>query len=60
MVEAVAVAGTPEECRGKLRRWAEAGLDAAVAVVPPGVDFVEQVTRIGRELSPAWKEMRCR
>jgi 5,10-methylenetetrahydromethanopterin reductase len=60
MVEALAVAGTAEECRGQLARWAEAGLDAAVAVVPGGVDLAAQIARIGRELSPAWKEMRCR
>jgi len=60
MVETLAVAGTPEECRAKLRRWAEAGLDTPVAVVPPGVDFEEQVSRIGRELAPAWRTLRCR
>ncbi len=60
IVEAVAVAGTPDECRGKLRRWAEAGLDSAVAIVPPGVDFEEQVARIGRELGAAWRQLRCR
>lgn len=58
MVETLAVAGTPEECRRQLRRWAEAGLDAAIAVVPHDVDLAAQITRIGRELSPAWREMR--
>lgn len=60
MVEALAVAGTPEECRRQLRRWAEAALDTAVAVVPRAADLVEQVARIGAELSPAWKDLRWR
>jgi 5,10-methylenetetrahydromethanopterin reductase len=60
MVEALAVAGTPEECRGQLRRLADAGLDTAVAVVPRDADLAEQIARIGAELSPAWKELRWR
>ncbi len=58
MVEALAVAGTPGECRQQLRRWAEAGLDAAIAVVPHDADLAAQITRIGRELCPAWRQMR--
>ncbi len=34
IVDAFAVAGSPAECRQRLRRFAEAGLDALVAVVP--------------------------
>ena len=60
LVNAFAVAGTPVECRAALARWAEAGLDAAIAVVPGRADFVRQLDRIGRELSPAWKEIRSR
>ena len=60
LVDAFAVAGTPAECRAALARWAEAGLDAAIAVVPGRADFVRQLDRIGRELSPAWKEIRSR
>jgi len=60
MLAALAVAGTPAECRAALARWAEAGLDAPVAVVPEGLDVAQQVERIGRELGPAWKEIRCR
>jgi 5,10-methylenetetrahydromethanopterin reductase len=60
MVDAFAVAGTPSECRATLARWAEAGLDCAVAVVPARADLARQLERIGRELAPAWKEMRCR
>ena len=60
VLDAVAVAGTPADCRRALARWAEAGLDAAVAVVPPEADMLEQLTLIGAELSPHWKEMRCR
>ncbi len=60
ILDRVAVAGTPAECRRALRRWAEAGLDAAVAVVPPEANVIEQLALIGAELSPHWKEMRCR
>ena len=57
MVETLAVAGTPDECRRGLRRFAEAGLDTAVAVIPGELDMTEQIARVG-ELSTAWKEMR--
>jgi 5,10-methylenetetrahydromethanopterin reductase len=60
LVDAFAVAGTPSECRAALARWAQAGLDAAVAVVPGPTDLARQLEHIGRELAPAWKEMRCR
>jgi 5,10-methylenetetrahydromethanopterin reductase len=60
MVDAFAVAGTPSECRAALARWAEAGLDCPVAVVPARADLARQLEHIGRELAPAWKEMRCR
>jgi len=60
LVDAFAIAGTPRECRAALARWAEAGLDCAVAVVPARADLARQLERIGRELVPAWKEMRCR
>jgi len=29
-------------------------------VVPEGADLTRQIDWIGRELSPAWKELRCR
>jgi 5,10-methylenetetrahydromethanopterin reductase len=57
MVETLAVAGTPDECRRGLRRFSEAGLDTAVAVIPGALDMTEQIARVG-ELSAAWKEMR--
>jgi 5,10-methylenetetrahydromethanopterin reductase len=60
LMDAVAVAGTPAQCRAALARWAEAGLDAVVAVVPAGADLTRQIEHLGRELSPAWKELRCR
>jgi 5,10-methylenetetrahydromethanopterin reductase len=60
LVDAFAVAGTPSECRIALARWAQAGLDAAVAVVPGRTDLARQLEHIGRELAPAWKAMRCR
>src|SRR3989454_894148 len=60
LVDTFAVAGTPAECRAALARWAEAGLDAVVAVVPDTTDIVRQLERLGRELAPAWKTLRCR
>jgi 5,10-methylenetetrahydromethanopterin reductase len=60
LMDAVAIAGTQAECRAALARWAEAGLDGMVAVVPEGADFARQIERLGRELSPVWKAMRCR
>jgi 5,10-methylenetetrahydromethanopterin reductase len=60
IVDALAVAGTPDDCRAALARWAEAGLDAPIAVVPEGADLARQIDYLGRDLSPAWKELRCR
>jgi alkanesulfonate monooxygenase SsuD/methylene tetrahydromethanopterin reductase-like flavin-dependent oxidoreductase (luciferase family) len=60
MMDAVAVAGTPEQCRAGLARWADAGLDGVVTVVPPRADFARQLERLGRELSTAWRDLRCR
>jgi 5,10-methylenetetrahydromethanopterin reductase len=60
MVDTLAVAGSAAECRQRLRSFAEAGLDALIAVAPRSVDLTQQIARIGAELLPAWKEMRCR
>ena len=60
VLDAVAIAGTPADCRAALARWAEAGLDGVVAVVPEGPDLAGQMERLGRELAPAWKQLRCR
>ncbi len=60
LLDAVAVAGTPEACRRALARWAAAGLDAPIAVVPPEADVGAQIALIGAELAPYWKEIRCR
>jgi len=60
LLDTVAIAGTPAECRSALERWAEAGLDAVIAVVPEAGDLAVQIERIGRELSPAWRQLRCR
>jgi alkanesulfonate monooxygenase SsuD/methylene tetrahydromethanopterin reductase-like flavin-dependent oxidoreductase (luciferase family) len=57
LVETLAVAGTPDDCRRGLRRFAEAGLDTAVAVIPHEMDMAEQIARVG-ELSATWKEIR--
>ncbi|MBI2155393.1 MAG: LLM class flavin-dependent oxidoreductase [Candidatus Rokubacteria bacterium] len=59
VLDAVAVAGTPADCRRALARWADAGLDAAVAVVPREADMLEQLALIGAELSPHWKDVRA-
>jgi 5,10-methylenetetrahydromethanopterin reductase len=60
ILDAVAIAGTPAHCRAALARWAGAGLDGVVAVVPGGADLAAQIERLGREVSPAWRELRCR
>jgi 5,10-methylenetetrahydromethanopterin reductase len=58
MMDAVAVAGTPAQCRAALARWAEAGLDSVVAVMPESADFGRQVERLGAEIAPAWRELK--
>ena len=60
VLDALAIAGTPAECRKALAAWADAGLDAVIAVVPDGADLAAQLDWIGGELSAAWKELRCR
>jgi alkanesulfonate monooxygenase SsuD/methylene tetrahydromethanopterin reductase-like flavin-dependent oxidoreductase (luciferase family) len=60
IMDAVAISGTPAQCRAALARWAGAGLDGVVAVVPGRADVASQIERLGRELSPVWKELRCR
>jgi len=60
IMDAVAIAGTPAQCRAALARWAEAGLDGVVAVLPGRADVDGQIERLGREVSPAWRELRCR
>jgi 5,10-methylenetetrahydromethanopterin reductase len=56
VVEQVSLAGTPRECRAALERWAEAGLDAPVAVSPPEADRLEQIALIGAEIAPFWNK----
>jgi len=58
MIDTYAIAGTPDDCRTSLRRWAEAGLDAPVAVPVPGPDVEEQIELYGRELAPYWHHAR--
>jgi 5,10-methylenetetrahydromethanopterin reductase len=57
MIDALAVAGTPEDCRRALARFAAAGLDAPVAVLPPGAPVAEQVRQLGETIVPAWREL---
>jgi 5,10-methylenetetrahydromethanopterin reductase len=58
LIDALAVAGTPEHCRRQLTRWAEAGLDAPIAVLPRHADAMEQLTRCAETLVDAWRELR--
>ena len=58
LADTFAIAGTPAQCRKALARWAEAGLDGIIAVVPDRPDFANQLERLGREVSPAWTELR--
>ena len=60
MIAEVSIAGTPSECRAALARWADAGLDTPVAVVPPDVSLLEQISRIGAEIGPFWRELTAR
>jgi len=55
LIDALAAAGTPEQCRAALRRLAEAGLDAPIAVLAPRADVPEQLALIGAELVPYWR-----
>lgn len=57
MVDALAVAGTAAECRAALARLAEAGLDAPIAVVPPGPPAREQIAEICATLAPTWRDI---
>src|SRR5262249_19082430 len=60
IVETLSISGTAGDCRNRLRKWALAGLDAPIAILPKRADVAEQIERIGTELVPAWKETRCR
>jgi 5,10-methylenetetrahydromethanopterin reductase len=60
MIDETSIVGTPQECRMALARWAEAGLDTPVAVVPPDASLLEQLTRIGTEIGPFWREISAR
>jgi 5,10-methylenetetrahydromethanopterin reductase len=57
LIDALAVAGTPEHCRRQLARWADAGLDAPIAVLPPDADMMKQLTLCAETLVPAWREL---
>jgi 5,10-methylenetetrahydromethanopterin reductase len=55
LIDALAVAGTPEHCRRQLAGWAEAGLDAPIAVLPPEADMTEQIALYAETAVAAWK-----
>ena len=50
----------PDDCRAALRRLADAGLDALIAVVPRVADLTGQLALIGDTLVPFWTDIRCR
>jgi len=58
LIDALAVAGTPEHCRRQLAGWAEAGLDAPIAVLPREADVTQQIARYAETAVPAWKALR--
>jgi 5,10-methylenetetrahydromethanopterin reductase len=60
MLDTLAIAGTRTDCERALARFAEAGLDAPVAVLPPGVPLAEQLRELGETLVPAWREIASR
>jgi 5,10-methylenetetrahydromethanopterin reductase len=57
LIDALAVAGTPEHCQRQLARWAEAGLDAPIAVLPHTADMMTQLALCAERLVPAWREL---
>jgi len=58
LIDALAVAGTPEHCRRQLARWAEAGLDAPIAVLAQDADMTEQIALYAETAVPAWEAPR--
>lgn len=57
-VDAFAVAGSPDQVRGRLAAWREAGLDTPIALPVGPADPVEQIAVIGAELGPWWRSRR--
>jgi len=57
LIDAHAVAGTPEHCRQQLARWAEAGLHAPIAVLPGDGDLADRIPLCTETLLPAWNEL---
>ncbi len=58
LIDALTVAGTPEHCRRQLARWAEAGLDAPITVLPRDGDLAEQLPLCAETVLEAWGEVR--
>jgi 5,10-methylenetetrahydromethanopterin reductase len=54
-VDALALAGTPDQVRTRLREWRDAGLDTPIALPAGEADPVEQLGVIGAELGPWWR-----
>jgi alkanesulfonate monooxygenase SsuD/methylene tetrahydromethanopterin reductase-like flavin-dependent oxidoreductase (luciferase family) len=60
LIDALAIAGTPAQCRAALARLADAGLDTPIAVLPPDKPGDQQIEDIARVLVPAWREIKNR
>jgi 5,10-methylenetetrahydromethanopterin reductase len=59
MIDALAVAGSPADCRESLARLAEAGLDAPIVVLAPGAPPHDQIARVGATLAPDWPAIKA-
>ncbi len=60
MIDALAVAGTPAQCRSALARLAKAGLDVPVAFLAPGPPVEAQLAQLHAALGPVWQELAAR
>ncbi|HEX7785391.1 MAG TPA: LLM class flavin-dependent oxidoreductase [Methylomirabilota bacterium] len=57
-VDSFALAGTPDQVRGRLEAWRQAGLDTPILLPAGPADPAEQLAVIGSELGPWWRARR--
>ena len=57
-VDSFALAGTPDQVRGRLEAWRQAGLDTPILLPAGPADPAEQLAVIGAELGPCWRSLR--